>query len=166
MTANFDSIQPVVKTVTVACTPEDAFRYFTADFGMWWPIATHSVVAYASEFKDKPAALIFETHLGGRIIERTRSGEEYVLGTVLAWEPPARVAFSFHPGRDAKEAQTVEVTFSSVPEGARVVLIHSGWEKLSTNAQKSRDSYNQGWEPVFVTAYREYAQKRKQSQEE
>jgi uncharacterized protein YndB with AHSA1/START domain len=166
MTTKSVSIEPVIKTVTVACTPEDAFRYFTADFSMWWPIATHSVVAYASEFKDKPAALIFELHLGGRIIERTRSGEEHVLGTVLAWKPPARVVFSFHPGRDDKTAQTVEVTFSPAPEGARVVLIHSGWEKLSANAQKTRDSYNQGWETVFVTAYREYTQKRKQSQEE
>ncbi len=79
-----------MKTVTVACTPEEALRYFTADFGVWWPAATHSVVAYASEFKDKPAKNIF-------------------WGKVLAWQPPARLLFSFHPGRDAGEAQTVEV---------------------------------------------------------
>jgi uncharacterized protein YndB with AHSA1/START domain len=163
MTTNLASIQPVVKTVTVACTPEEAFRYFTADFSMWWPAATHSVVAYASEFKDQPAAVIFEPHASGRIFERSRSGEEYIWGTVLAWEPPARLVFSFHPGRDEKEAQTVEVTFSAVPEGARVVLIHSGWEKLGANAQKARDSYQQGWEGVFVAAYHNYIQNRKQS---
>jgi uncharacterized protein YndB with AHSA1/START domain len=157
MTTNPASIAPVVKTVTVACTPEEAFRYFTADFSMWWPAATHSVVAYASEFKDQPAAVIFEPRASGRIFERALSGEEYIWGTVLAWEPPERVVFSFHPGRDEKEAQTVEVTFSAVPEGAKVVLIHSGWEKLGDGAQKSRDSYNQGWEGVFVTAYRDYA---------
>jgi hypothetical protein len=38
------------------------------------------------------------------------------------------------------------------------VLTHSGWEKLSANAQQARDSYNQGWEGVFVTVYREYIQ--------
>src|SRR5580658_798938 len=146
------SIEPVVKTVTLACTPEEAFRSFTADFSMWWPAATHSVVAYASEFKDKPAAVIFEPRVGGRIFERACSGQEHMWGIVLAWEPPARVEFSFHPGRDDKETQTVEVTFSSAPEGARVVLTHSGWEKLSAGAQKTRDSYDQGWEPVFVTA--------------
>jgi uncharacterized protein YndB with AHSA1/START domain len=162
MTNKSVSIEPVVKTVTVACTPEEAFRYFTADFSMWWPVATHSVVAYASEFKDQPAVVIFEPRVSGRIFERARSGEEHVWGIVLAWGPPARVAFSFHPGRDAKEAQTVEVTFSPAPEGARVVLTHSGWEKLSANAHKARDSYNQGWEGVFVTAYREYIQNRKQ----
>jgi uncharacterized protein YndB with AHSA1/START domain len=157
MTANLVLIAPVVKTVIVACTPQQAFHYFTSDFGMWWPAATQSVVAYASEFKDKPASVIFEPHLGGRIFERANSGKEHVWGSLLAWEPPASVAFSFHPGRDEKEAQRVDVTFSPVPEGTRVVLTHSGWERLSVDAQKARDSYNQGWETVFVTAYREYA---------
>lgn len=139
-TINRLSIEPVVKTITVACTPEEAFHYFTADFSMWWPAATHSVVAYASEFKDRPAEVIFEPRAGGRIFERSSSGEPYTWGKVLAWEPPARVEFSFHPGRDEKEAQTVEVAFSAVPEGARVTLTHRGWEKLSDNAQKARDS--------------------------
>jgi len=157
------SIEPVVKTVTLACTPEEAFRYFTADFSMWWPAATHSVVAYASEFKDKPAAVIFEPRVGGRIFERACSGQEHMWGIVLAWEPPARVEFSFHPGRDDKETQTVEVTFSSAPEGARVVLTHSGWEKLSAGAQKARDSYDQGWDTVFAAAYCEFSQNRDKS---
>jgi hypothetical protein len=75
-----------------------------------------------------------------------------------------RVVFSFHPGRDDKQAQTVEVTFSSAPEGARVVLTHSDWEKLGPNARQARDSYNKGWEGVFVTAYREYIRNRKRFQ--
>ena len=104
MASNTVSIEPVVKTVTVACTPEEAFRCFTADFAMWWPGATHSVVAYASQFKDKPTAVIFEPCISGRIFERTRAGEEYAWGSVLVWQPPTRVAFSFHPGRDAKES--------------------------------------------------------------
>jgi uncharacterized protein YndB with AHSA1/START domain len=159
------SIEPVVKTVTLACTPEEAFRYFTADFSLWWPAATHSVVAYASEFKDKPAAVIFEPRIGGRIFERAPSGQEHVWGSVLAWEPPARVEFSFHPGRDESVAQTVEVRFSSAPEGAKVVLTHSGWEKLGANGQKARDSYDQGWEGVFITGYREYTENREKAQE-
>ena len=166
MTNKSVSIEPVVKSVTVACTPEEAFRYFTADISMWWPVATQSVVAYASDFKDTPEAVIFEPRGGGRIFERARSGEEHVWGTVLTWGPPSQVVFSFHPGRDDKEAQTVETTFSPAPEGARVVLTHSGWEKLGAKAQKARDGYNQGWETVFVTAYCEYTQKGKQSQEE
>jgi uncharacterized protein YndB with AHSA1/START domain len=160
MTNKSISIEPVVKTITVVCTPDEAFRYFTADFGLWWPAATHSVVAFESAFQDKPAAVILEPRVGGRIFERTGAGEEHVWGRVLAWQPPERLVFSFHPGRDAQEAQTVEVTFSPAPEGARVVLTHSGWEKLSAHAQQARDSYNQGWEGVFVNTYSEYIQNR------
>lgn len=164
MATNPMSIDPVVKAVTVGCTREEAFRYFTTDFGMWWPAATHSVVAYASAFKDKPATVSLEPRVGGHLFERTRTGEEHVWGRVLTWQPPARLVFSFHPGRDDKEAQTVEVMFSSVPEGTRVTLTHSDWERLGTNAQQARDSYNQGWEGVFVTTYRQFVQIRKQAQ--
>jgi len=84
------SIEPVVKTITVACTPEQAFRYFTADLSKWWPIATHSVVAYASEFKDKPATAIFEPRVGGRIFRthalrpRAHLGKRACMGAASA----------------------------------------------------------------------------------
>jgi uncharacterized protein YndB with AHSA1/START domain len=149
-------IPPVVKTVTVECTPEEAFRYFTANFNKWWPVATHSVIAYASEFKQKPAEAIFEPRRGGRIFERGNSGEEHVWGTLIAWEPPSRVVFSFHPGREEQNAQTVEVTFSPGAKGTEVVLTHTGWELLGENAEKERDGYNKGWETVFVKAYPAY----------
>jgi uncharacterized protein YndB with AHSA1/START domain len=150
------SIEPVVKTVTLSCTPEEAFRYFTADFGVWWPAATHSVVAYASQFKAEPSTVILEPRLSGRIFERTDGGEDHAWGSVLVWQPPTRLAFSFHPGRDAQEAQTVEVTFSPAPDGTQVVLMHSGWEKLHANPQEARDSYNAGWQGVFVTVHADY----------
>ena len=155
-------IEPVVKTVLVACTPEEAFRYFTVDFALWWPLAAQSVVAHASGFKDRPETAILEPRVNGRIFERARSGEEHVWGTVLEWQPPTRVVFTFHPGRTEKEAQTVEVTFSAAPQGTKVVLTHSGWEKLGDTAQKTRDSYHQGWDGVFVTAYGEYVQNKTQ----
>lgn len=150
------SIEPVVKTVKVGCTPEQAFRFFTADFGLWWPAATHSVVAYASRFKDKPTHVVLEPRVGGRIFERTRAGEEHTWGSVLVWQPPTQLAFSFHPGSDPKEAQTVEVAFSAAPDGTIVVLTHSGWETLGADAQETRDSYNQGWEGVFRGAFTEH----------
>lgn len=154
-------IPPVVKKVTVECTPEEAFRYFTADFSKWWPVATHSVVAYASEFKDKPEVAILEPRAGGRIYERARSGEEHLWGTVLSWEPPSRLVFSFHPGRDAEAAQTVEVKFSRAAGGTEVVLTHTGWELLGDQAQEQREAYNLGWEGAFVVPFPEYVRSQK-----
>jgi uncharacterized protein YndB with AHSA1/START domain len=155
------TIAPVVKTVTVECAPEAAFRYFTAAFDKWWPLSTHSCTAFASDHTEKPETCVFEQRLGGRIIERGPNGEERVWGTVLAWEPPARIFFSWHPMRDEQNAQTVEVTFSSVPEGTAVVLTHGGWELLSEDAEKEREDYNRGWEVVFVTDYAGYVRGRK-----
>jgi uncharacterized protein YndB with AHSA1/START domain len=151
-------IPPVVKTVTVNCPPEDAFLYFTADFDKWWPMATHSCVAFASGHSETPAACVFEQRAGGRIVERARSGEEHVWGTVLAWEPPSRVAFTWHPGDDEKRAQVIDVTFRAAPDGTKVVLTHSDFERLGDEAQTARDGYDQGWESVFIQSYPRYIQ--------
>ena len=158
MSANPDSIiDAVIKTITVACTPAEAFKYFTADMDKWWPLATHSCIAFASEHKKQPESCTFEQHQGGRIVERGSAGEEHIWGTVLAWEPPARVAFTWHPGHDPAEAQTVEVTFSETADGTEVVLMHSGFERLGEMGAKAREGYNMGWEGVFVTAFANYA---------
>lgn len=154
------AIAPVVKTVNVDCSPGEAFHFFTADFAQWWPLATHSCVGFMSEFKETPESCIFEPRTGGRIVEYARSGEEHLWGTVLAWEPPSRVAFSWHPGREASLAQTVEVTFHPMGENTRVVLTHSGFESLGETAEAERDGYNNGWEAVFVAAFTEYANRK------
>jgi uncharacterized protein YndB with AHSA1/START domain len=155
------AIAPVVKTITVKCTPEEAFQYFTEDIAMWWPLATHSCVAYASDFKQQATGVTFDRKQGGRIIEHGSSGEKYPWGTVIAWDPPKRVAFTWHPMRDESTAQEVEVAFFGVEGGTRVVLTHAGFEKLGETAEAERNGYNEGWEGVFVTGFFEYVDKQK-----
>jgi uncharacterized protein YndB with AHSA1/START domain len=150
------AIAPVVKTVKVECTPEEAFHYFTADFEKWWPLATHSCIGYGSEFKRKPSGCTFETRKGGRIIEHGSSDENHVWGTITEWQPPERVTFTWHPGRE-DVGQLVEIRFTPIASGTEVVLTHSGWENLGESAEKEREGYNHGWEAVFITAFREYA---------
>ena len=42
MTASVnEAIQPVLKSITVNATPEEAFRVFTEDFDSWWPRSHH-----------------------------------------------------------------------------------------------------------------------------
>lgn len=147
---------PVIKTLIVPCAPAKAFHYFTADFHQWWPMGRYSVVASSSGFKEQPAAVIFEAGVGGRLFERSHAGAKHVWGTVLCWQPPEKVAFSFHPGRDPRRAQTVEVVFSPAPGGTRVILTHKGWENLGPDAGSMRDEYNSGWEAVFMISYRDY----------
>src|SRR6185437_6939068 len=49
----------------------------------------------------------------GRRGERSADGEAVVWGTVTRWEPPAAVAFTWHPGRPAQRASYVAVTFGA-----------------------------------------------------
>jgi hypothetical protein len=67
------------------------------------------------------------------------------------------VEFTWHPGRDAGEAQIVGVTFAAASGGTEVVLTHGGWERLAEQAAAVREGYDNGWEGVFRHAYRDYA---------
>jgi uncharacterized protein YndB with AHSA1/START domain len=151
--SSLDAFAPIIKSVRVECAPEEAFRFFTQAFGMWWPTATHSCIAFNSGHTDKPLAVTFDPRLDGEIVEHGRGGERHVWGRVLVWDPPARVAFTWHPGRAVDTAQRVEVVFEPSENGTRVTLTHSGWERLGAEAAAARRSYNDGWENVFVQAF-------------
>lgn len=133
---------PVRKAVTVKATPERAFQRFTAEIGTWWPRASHSIGGAESE------SVLMEGRVGGRIRETIRGGREAVWGTVTAWDPPHRVAFTWHPGHDPAQAQDVEVRFLAIEKGTRVELTHSGFERLGADAKTARRAYPMGW--VYV----------------
>ena len=142
------TLGPLVKEVTVEAPPEVAFRRFTAEIGTWWPTATHSV----SEGTCRDVR--FDDSVGGRLLEEADDGTIHVWGTVVTWEPPMRVAFTWHPGRDPGSAQRVDVSFQAQGGHTRVRLTHTGWEQLGEGGHKMRDGYDKGWEEV-LGLYRE-----------
>jgi uncharacterized protein YndB with AHSA1/START domain len=71
-----------------------------------------------------------------------------VWGTVVAWEPPDRVAFTWHPGTPVAEATHVEVRFVALDDGTEVVLTHTGWSRRP-DGQRARAQYDTGWDLVF-----------------
>ena len=141
------AIPPVVKTVQVRLSPADAFELFAARMGEWWPLATHSVL------HDAAATCGIDPCVGGQVFEADRRGARQIWGTVLAYEPPSRLAFTWHPGREPGTAQQVEVRFEPLAAGTRVVLEHRGWEALGAEAIETRTGYDQGWETVFGEHY-------------
>jgi uncharacterized protein YndB with AHSA1/START domain len=151
-------LAPVVKRVTVTCGAADAFRYFTSDFARWWPLETHSCIAMGSDGRLRPRSVSFDLRAGGRIVEHGDEGERHVWGTVLEWDPPSRVAFTWHPGRGEETAQRVEVEFRPARGGTDVVLTHGGWEKLAEAAAEARAGYDNGWESVFNRAFAGYVE--------
>jgi uncharacterized protein YndB with AHSA1/START domain len=134
------------KSVTVAETPEVAFRVFTEGIDSWWPRATHSVG------EEKVAEVVFEPGVGGRLLERHADGAEHVWGRVTEWEPPERVAYTWYPGRGEDTAQTVVVTFRPDGDGTRVDIDQRGWEVLGERAEETVASYDgdRGWTAVLA----------------
>lgn len=138
-------LEPLIKTITVKRSVADAFAVFTRDFGRWWPLAEGFCVS-----GPRVASCTFEGRAGGAIFETAADGARVPWGGVLAWDPPARVAFTWHPGRDAAVAQEVEVTFTQDGDGTRVTLVHRDWQKLGADAAQARDSYEKGWGRVLT----------------
>jgi uncharacterized protein YndB with AHSA1/START domain len=137
------SVEPVRKSVTVPAAPPRAFELFTAHLGEWWPLATHSVGLQDA------VSVTFGEGVGAVIIETDADGTTCRWGTVTHWEPPYRVAFTWHPGAPEAEATRVDVTFTpSGPGRTAVQLVHSGWERRPDGAS-ARDGYDSGWGPVI-----------------
>jgi uncharacterized protein YndB with AHSA1/START domain len=119
---------PIRQSVHVDCPIEDAFRLFTEGFAEWWPLASYSITGDAAEH------CAIEPWIGGRLFERTRSGEEREWGSVTAWDPPRQLEFTWNPGGGRDDSQTVELEFRVEADGTRVTLTHNGWDRAAIQA--------------------------------
>jgi uncharacterized protein YndB with AHSA1/START domain len=133
----------VRKSVRVQAPIERAFSVFVEQMETWWP-ATHHIGKTPFE------AIFVEPRVGGRWYERNVAGQICDWGTVLAWEPPHRVTFSWHvgPGHDQPEwtadpdlakASEVEIRFTAEgPQTTLVVLEHSKLERHGEGYEQLR----------------------------
>ncbi len=135
--------EPLVFDFEVACSQAAAFSTWTQHASTWWP-ADHSVSG------ERGITVIFEDHEGGRVFERTSSGVEHDWGQVTAWDPPSRLAFTWHLHFAAAEATDVEIRFVALGQDrTRVEIEHRGWERLGDGALQRREGNQRGWESVL-----------------
>ena len=146
-------VPPVIKAATVKVPPARAFALFAGDLARWWPLAQFHT-------GPDPVDCAIEPQVGGRVFERAADGRETVWGAVLAYDPPQRLAFSWTiGGLSAEQAQLIELSFAPEGQGTRVVLTHSGWEKLGDAAKAAalRERYDRGWATLIERCFAEYA---------
>jgi uncharacterized protein YndB with AHSA1/START domain len=146
----------VCRTVTVEVPRKRAFEIFTRAIEKWWPVQHH--------IGKKPfAEVIIEPRQGGRWLERDADGVECEWGHVLAWDPPHRVAVSWHLGDDWQfdpdptHASEVEIRFTAEsPSRTRVDLEHRGFERHLGGGSKVRAGVSSpdGW-TLTLTRYSE-----------
>lgn len=131
-------MDPIVKELTLRCSPDHAFDTWTERIGDWWPVADYSLLGPESRH------VTIEPEVGGRVYEDDGAGATAVWGTVTVWEPRTRLAHTFTPWAGAETL--VEVSFTAVDDGCRVRLVHGGWGEASAEA---RPGYATGWDDVL-----------------
>lgn len=144
MTASSSTpVAPVRRTVLVSWDQATAFAHFTERFAEWWPRSSHSIGG------KRVIRIAFDCRVGGQIVEELSDGRRFLWGTLTAWDPPHRVAFTWHPSMAPDKAQDVEVRFTPSGSGTEVVLVSTGWERLGADARKLRRGYDIGWGSVL-----------------
>ena len=134
------SADPLVVRFDVAASPGHAFELWTARAASWWPRG-HTLT-------DDPAAITFEPHPDGRILERGSDGTEHAWGVVLDWDPPRRLRYLWHLFFTPEEATEIEVTFTPSPVGTTVQLTQTGWDALGTAGPPRRERTGQVWQTI------------------
>ena len=139
-------IAPVRKSVVVEASPERAFSAFTAGIDRWWPKSHHLG-------ETPPQQSIIEPFVGGRWYTRHEHGAEVVVGHVLVWQPPERLAVTWEISPEWKPdprpafTSEVEVRFMAAAGGrTRVELEHRNFERLgAAGGEKMRKDVDGGW---------------------
>jgi uncharacterized protein YndB with AHSA1/START domain len=143
------AIEPLHVEVALRCPAHHAFTTWTERFGTWWP-GSHLTSG------DPRAAVHLEPGVGGRIYERTTDGREIDWGEITEWDPPRRLAYLWHIRRERSHGTDVRIDFVDAGDGtSRVLIEHTGWERLGDQAQAWRDANRGGWDgllPHFVSA--------------
>ena len=136
----------VSTSIDVDVPIDRAFKTFTDDMASWWN-ADHHII------ESKLERMVFEPRVGGNIYDVGVDGSECRWATVLAYDPPRRLVFSWNinlqwkletdPGR----ASEVEVTFAEHDGATRVVLTHRELQRHGDGWEAMRDAVGSpgGW---------------------
>lgn len=116
----------VYVALRVKAAPERAFDAFVSEIGAWWkPNGLFQTTPRA------PGVLAFEPGEGGRLTETLANGKAFEIGQILAWEPPARLVFSWRQASFPPDLKTeVEVRFEAVGAETRVSVEHRGFDRV------------------------------------
>ena len=116
-------------TVTVAVSPERAFRLFTDEINLWWRRGPRFRNVHGDQ-----GIICMEPRVGGRVFESVGEGANetvFEVGKVKLWQPSERLIFEWRASNFAPDERTeVEVTFAPSVSGTRVTVEHRGWSAI------------------------------------
>ena len=136
-----------VAEVVVEATPEEAFRIFTGEIGLWWRRDT----PYWND-AERGLSVRIEPGIGGRFVEvyDLEAGTGMEVGRITAWEPGRRFAMTWtQVGWPEGVATDIEVTFEPSGDATLVRLEQTGFERVGPEAESFRAGYSAGWKEVL-----------------
>jgi uncharacterized protein YndB with AHSA1/START domain len=147
-------VSVVRQHVVVAAPIALAFAAFTERFGDFKP-AEHNLLG------SPITETVFEPRVGGHIYDRAVDGSQCRWARILAYDPPARVVFSWDISPrwqvETDPAMTSEVEVRFVAEGpdrTRVELEHRHLDRHGPGWEAVRDGVDgtEGW-PLYLSRY-------------
>jgi uncharacterized protein YndB with AHSA1/START domain len=144
----------VQASVVVNAPADRAFKLFTEQFDRIKP-REHNMLGVDI------AESMFEPRVGGRVFDRGTDGSECQWGRVLAYEPPARIVFTWDISpawqieTDPDKASEVEVRFvADGPDRTRVELEHRHLDRHGEGWEGTREGVaaDQGW-PLYLQRF-------------
>lgn len=131
---------PLERSIRVQCPVEHAFTVFTDRLDLWWP---------PGHRRFEQSRLSLEARVGGRFLERSEAGEEFVFGKVLECDPPHRIVYTWFPGADDRPTE-VAVSFTGDGGHTRIDVRHSVAESgLGQRWPERRALFERGWDLVL-----------------
>jgi uncharacterized protein YndB with AHSA1/START domain len=133
----------VDKIVELPVSQERAWRAWTEDIDRWW------AGPYYNDAR-RVTGLRFETFVGGRFLEEWGTdGRGFLIGHVVEWFPPHRLAYTWTESRWRGVATLVGLDFESLgPERTRLHLVHTGFERLP-EGERMQQGYAGGHEELM-----------------
>lgn len=137
---------PVKKTIVVKTPQARAFDVFTRQFDSWWPKSHHIGKAEMKE-------AVIEPKQGGRWYEKDVDGLECDWGTVLAFEPRARLVLSWRINAKFQPDESVqsEVEVRFIAESAASTRVELEHRIVAADAETLRTAVDspQGWNALL-----------------
>jgi Activator of Hsp90 ATPase homolog 1-like protein len=150
-----DSAGRVRVSTIVGTDPAESFKVFTCETALWWRRDPRFRIS-----STVPGILRFEPDGAGsgRVLEEFPGRESVEIGTILVWQPGARLLFEWRSRCFDPSIRTeVEVTFARVKNGTEIMLEHRGW-KRDVDSQAFRDWLGLWWGDLF-TSYRRHSRR-------
>jgi uncharacterized protein YndB with AHSA1/START domain len=143
----------VERKITIAASPARVWQAWVTEMNAWW------TKPYYNDH-GRVTGLLMEPRLGGRYIEKWgEDGSGFLIGTVVEWLPPQRLAYTWTERGWAGVQTLIRIELAPAGKDAtRMTYVQEGFERLPDSDRQS-EGYGRGCDELLsrLQAYVEKA---------